>query len=66
MAYRIRKTELSRLDYDECTSEWQFKWESKTPVDLINEVACTMVGMRKLKSLLLEDEEFSDVESNSF
>ena len=66
MAYRIRKTELSRLDYDEFTTDWQFKWESDNPIDLINEVASTMAGMRKLKDLLLEDHEFSDAESNSF
>ena len=66
MAYRIRKTELSRLDYDECTSDWQYDWQSNKPIDLINEVASTMVGMRKLKNLLLEDDELSDLEDITF
>lgn len=62
MAYRIRKTELSRLDYDEFTSDWQFDWNSGKPIDLVNEVADTMVGMRKLKALLSEEDRFSDLE----
>ena len=62
MAYRIRKTELSRLDYDEFTTDWQFDWNSSKPIDLVKEVADTMVGMRKLKALLSEEDQLSDLE----
>ena len=62
MAYRIRKTELSRLDYDEFTTDWQFDWSASKPIDLVNEVADTMVGMRKLKALLNEEDQFSDLD----
>ena len=62
MAYRIRKTELSRLDYDEFTTDWQFDWNSSNPIDLVKKVADTMVGMRKLKALLNEEDQFSDLE----